>query len=174
MGEEHLSPNNDCKEPEIEEQQTSPDVFADIAERMMSSNCQQREVPIQSLPQPVKAPAALGADSLVLSTQLGMGTMMDCGLPQMAIPQLLLSKEEEDRFRYSAHMLYDKYVRDMAALEINISHQLRMRLRRLDDLEYDVLTPMQWVRLFDGVIRELEKYILQSYRRLIKKMDIDE
>merc|ERR1712110_1010373 len=120
------------------------------------------------------APAALGADSQLLSPQLGMRTMTGCGLQQMAIPKLLLSKEEEDRFRYSAHMLYEKYVRDMAALEINISSQLRNHLFRLDSLEYAVLTPMQWVRLFDGVIKQLEQYILQSYGRLMKKMDIDD
>jgi len=163
--EEHLSPIKECPEQKIEEQQFSPEELVEIARGMLSSNCQQKEVLFQ--PQLVEAPAALCADSQLLPQLLGMGMAM-------TTKTLLLSKEEEDKFRYSAHMLFKKYVNDMAVLEINISHQLRMRHRQLDHLKYECLTPMQWVRLYDGVIKELEHYILQSFGRMIKKMDIDE
>ena len=51
-----------------------------------------------------------------------------------------------------------------------VSYELQRRFVGLEQTEYAQLTPMQWVRLYDDVILELEGYLTQSYGRMIGKL----
>merc|ERR1712244_92422 len=75
------------------------------------------------------------------------------------------------RFKVIAHKLYDKYLRESSPLEINISSEQRARHRRYDEMDYMTLQPKDWIRLYDDVLGQLEAYIVQSYKRMILKMD---
>merc|ERR1712154_740321 len=85
-----------------------------------------------------------------------------------------LSELDHARFKLIAHKLYDKYLRESSPLEINISSEQRARHRRYDQMDYMTLLPKDWIRLYDDVLSELEAYIVQSYKRMILKMDKDE
>jgi len=82
-----------------------------------------------------------------------------------------LSELDRARFKLIAHKLYEKYLQESSPLEINISSEQRARHRAYDRMDYMTLMPKDWVRLFDDVLDELEPLIVQSYKRMILKMD---
>merc|ERR1712154_313608 len=82
-----------------------------------------------------------------------------------------LSELDHARFKLIAHKLYEKYLKESSPLEINISSEQRSRHRRYDEMDYMTLLPKDWIRLYDGILSELEAYIVQSYKRMILKMD---
>merc|ERR1719273_1987586 len=72
------------------------------------------------------------------------------------------------RFKRSAHLLFEKYFADGAALAINISNKLKNKYKALEETDYAELSdPMQFVTVYDDVMSVMEDYILQSYMRMI-------
>ena len=55
-------------------------------------------------------------------------------------------------------------------LEVNISGEMRQRYYMLENIEYAPLRPMEWIRLYDQVLTQLEQYVVQSYAEMIEKL----
>merc|ERR1712129_449081 len=72
--------------------------------------------------------------------------------------------------RQSARALFNKYVHEDAALQINVSYAVRSRLYALDFENYASLTPVTWIALFDDTVVILEEYIRQLYIELIGEL----
>ena len=71
-------------------------------------------------------------------------------------------------FKRSAHLLFEKYFADGAALAINISKGLKNKYKALEETNYaELCDPMQWLTVYDDVMAVMEDYILQSYMRMI-------
>jgi len=83
---------------------------------------------------------------------------------------LTLSEADRRHFKQSAHLLFQKYIAVKSALEINISYEMRQYFTALDAMDYDMLSPTQWVKLYDGILKSTEVYILQSYDRMIERL----
>jgi len=83
---------------------------------------------------------------------------------------LTLSEANRRHFKQSAHLLYQKYIAVKSVLEINICYEMRQNFEAMDAMDYDMLTPTQWVKLYDGIMRTTEVYILQSYDRMIERL----
>ena len=69
--------------------------------------------------------------------------------------------------KHTAHLLYDKYIRNYAELQINISGELRTKFHTLDRTRYEGLSGEGMMRLFDPAMQEMYRYIKQSFVRLI-------
>ena len=70
-----------------------------------------------------------------------------------------------------AHLLYYKYIDPQhAALEINISGPQRRKYKKLDESDYDEMDLEQFLFLYDEVIKEMMKYLQQSYERFENKV----
>jgi len=85
--------------------------------------------------------------------------------------ELQLDEESLVRLKKSAHLLFEKYLKTGAPLEVNIGYALRMAYHSLDERGYDPLRPMEWVALYDEVLSAMERCILQSYYNMTNKMD---
>jgi len=80
---------------------------------------------------------------------------------------ITLRAEDVHRFKDIAHLLFEKYVHKDAVWEINIGHDLKNRYYALDRENYASLQPLDWAQLNDEALKELWKYIMQSYGRMI-------
>lgn len=77
------------------------------------------------------------------------------------------------RCKRIAHLLFVKYIGYNAVHEINISGALRNKYVDLDQQQYEHLSLVQFVTLYDKVISEMMKYQSQSYRRWSLHKGID-
>merc|ERR1712217_315865 len=70
-----------------------------------------------------------------------------------------------------AHALYNKYIKTGSPFEVNIGYAMRLSLReKLEDkkkLEEDATLGLaQLIELFDGVKRDMRRYMVHSFVRL--------
>jgi len=72
--------------------------------------------------------------------------------------------------RRSAHLIFEKYVDNRAALEINIGYELREHHYRLHQHHFASLSTMQWISLYDDILAVLQEYIVQSYLAMIRQL----
>jgi len=86
------------------------------------------------------------------------------------VMDIVLDEEVVRSLKQSAHLLFNKYLENGAALEINISFELRMHYNALDKVEYVSLRPMEWIQLYDDALAVLENYIVESYHCMILKL----
>lgn len=68
--------------------------------------------------------------------------------------------------KHTAHLLFEKYIRNYAELQINISCDLRTKYCNLDEAKYRSLDGEGMLRLFDPAIQEMYRYMKQSFVRL--------
>jgi len=83
---------------------------------------------------------------------------------------LTLSEADRRHFKQSAHLLFQKYIAEKSVLEINISYEMRQYFKAMDAMDYDMLSPTQWIKLYDCILKSTEVYILQSYDRMIQRL----
>ena len=81
-----------------------------------------------------------------------------------------LKARDIHRFRKCAHLLYGKYLAAGAPLEVNTCWDTRRRYYALEQMDYVGLSPMEWVGLYDEVLWQLERYILENYDAMIRKL----
>jgi len=81
---------------------------------------------------------------------------------------MVLEDEDVARFARSAHMLFERYLKNGTPWEINISGELRAAFYQLERTNYSTLTPMAWIELYDDVLCAVHEYITQSYARMIQ------
>jgi len=87
---------------------------------------------------------------------------------------LQLDQESVSRLKGSAHLLWKKYLKNGAPLEINIGYEMKRHFDALEALGYGPLRPIEWVTLYDALLFETERFILQSYERMIIYLDTQE
>merc|ERR1711881_168764 len=83
---------------------------------------------------------------------------------------IVLEEEDVARFKRSAHLFFEKYMEHGTPLEINISHELSSRYHALENMDYAPLRPMEWIKLYDEVLTQLEQYVVQSYTAMIEHL----
>merc|ERR1719242_486485 len=84
--------------------------------------------------------------------------------------EMELTEDTVRTLRQSARALFNKYVHEDAALQINVSYDVRCRLAALDSENYASLTPETWIALYDDTVVLLEEYIRQLYIELIGEL----
>eukprot|EP01083_Nonionella_stella_P214714 773438_1 len=68
-------------------------------------------------------------------------------------------------FKNIAHLLFEKYIKIYGELEVNISSGLRSAHYALDDKNYEQLDASQISTMFDDVVEEMFKFMMQSFIR---------
>jgi len=105
---------------------------------------------------------------------------MNCGDISTDVDRIIFELEEEKRIylssnhlsalRRSAHLIFEKYVDNRAALAINIGYGLREHHIRLHQYHFVSLSTMQWISLYDDILAVLQNYIVQSYLAMIRQL----
>eukprot|EP01084_Bolivina_argentea_P046516 85668_1 len=75
------------------------------------------------------------------------------------------SMDDISCFRNIAHLLYEKYVKINGELEVNIGFGLRDTYFNLDKNNYQDIEASKFIGLFDEVMEEMFKFMVQSFRR---------
>jgi len=106
------------------------------------------------------------------SVMNGTDQGMHCGDIGTDVDRILFELEENtiSALRRSAHLIYEKYVDNRAALAINIGHGLREYHCRLHQYHFVSLSTMQWISLYDDIFAVLQDYIVQSYLAMIRQL----
>ena len=68
------------------------------------------------------------------------------------------------KFKLIAHLLFDKYIKENAEFEINISHLLRAKYAKLDEQNWSMKQD-EFVRVFEKVVVEMLFFMGQSFNR---------
>merc|ERR1712129_283630 len=97
---------------------------------------------------------------------------MHCGDIGTDVDRIIFELEEEtiSALRRSAHLIFEKYVDNRAALAINIGYGLREYHCRLHQYHFVSLSTMQWISLYDDILAVLQDYIVQSYLAMIRQL----
>merc|ERR1719295_762509 len=88
--------------------------------------------------------------------------------------RLRLNQRNVARFKQSAHALFKKYIKEGADWQINISGGHAQHFQILDESDYVDLSPSDWIKLYDSVMKSVEVYILQSHDRMIVRLHREE
>jgi len=88
------------------------------------------------------------------------------------VDRIIVELEEDtiSALRRSAHLIFEKYVDNRAALAINIGYGLREHHIRLHQYHFVSLSTMQWISLYDDILAVLQNYIVQSYLAMIRQL----
>jgi len=84
--------------------------------------------------------------------------------------EVVLEEEELGLFKKKARLLYHKYLKVDALMEINISYELRQRFVVLDEMDYRTATAMDLMMMYDDVLVEMKMFIEQSYMLLVSEV----
>merc|ERR1712228_798565 len=76
-------------------------------------------------------------------------------------------KNDIERFKCIAHLLFKKYIRYNAELEVNISGSLRNRFIKYDESDWNIQMD-EFVNIFDDLIYQMFGVINQSFDRFHK------
>merc|ERR1712129_615665 len=96
--------------------------------------------------------------------------VLDRSTNDLRLVGLTLEADSVHSLRQSARALFNKYIHGDAALQINISFELKIHLSALNLEDYASMTPVTWISLFDETTGVLEEYILQLYVELIGEL----
>jgi len=111
--------------------------------------------------------------SVISQTVSGTDQVMNCG--DTGTDRVFeLDGDTISALKRSAHLIFEKYVDNRAALEINIGHGLRNQHYRLHRHHFASLSTMQWISLYDDILAVLQEYIVQSYLAMIRQLRVAE
>jgi len=116
----------------------------------------------------VQRVVTIDAESSTMAMALGLDGGHSNG--QQEDVELQLAQHDVECFKCSARLLYAKYIKEGADWEVNIGHEQRQHFLGLERVHYASLNTMEWVTLYDDIVYQMERYMMQSYNRMILQL----